>query len=51
MGLWGVADVRRGNEYELKVRAPVKEAKAWLERLAEAEQERRGCLRLAAKGP
>lgn len=29
---------------------PTREIKAWLERLAEAEQERRGYLRLAAKG-
>ena len=29
---------------------PEREAKAWLERLAEVEQERRGYLRLAAKG-
>ena len=29
---------------------PEREAKAWLERLAEVDRERRGCLRLAAKG-
>ncbi len=29
---------------------PEREVKAWLERLAEVDQERRGCLRLSAKG-
>ena len=31
-------------------RDPEREAKAWLEKLTEAERERRGYLRLAAKG-
>jgi hypothetical protein len=46
------ADLERMIELERESRRgdPEREAKAWLEKLAKADQERRGYLRLAAKG-